>query len=318
MIIYHPVVGAMRVDGTLYYVLKDHLGSASVVTDASGNVVGEQRYYPFGETRWTSGTMLTDKLFTGQREMADLDIYHYGARFYEPTLGRFLSPDTIIPSYANPQSLNRFSYVTNNPLRYTDPTGHRQCEEYAGTCLSEKQTSQKYEADRRERRNRRENNDGGSKGPGLNSPTPAVNQDPPTHQECANSGFICGGDNFMGYVYDPSSGITATWYGSMDDVKYNSFTSSNNETLNVNLSGFMDTVDQRDNAIHEAYRAGGTALVSVAAMGIEAFAPGPGWVAFAVTTGAAVVSTGILIDSGVDIYHSEIDASTYWNALPGG
>ena len=99
--------------------------------------------------------MLTDKLFTGQREMADLDIYHYGARFYEPTLGRFLSPDTIIPSYANPQSLNRFSYVTNNPLRYTDPTGHRQCEEYAGTCLSEKQETKKNEADRQRKREKK-------------------------------------------------------------------------------------------------------------------------------------------------------------------
>jgi len=68
--------------------------------------------------------MYTDKLFTGQREMEGLGIYHYGARFYSPKLGRFLSADTIVPGYANPQNLNRFSYVLNNPLRYTDPTGH--------------------------------------------------------------------------------------------------------------------------------------------------------------------------------------------------
>lgn len=68
--------------------------------------------------------MYTDKLFTGQREMAGLGIYHYGARFYSLKLGRFLSADTIVPGYANPQNLNRFSYVRNNPLRYTDPTGH--------------------------------------------------------------------------------------------------------------------------------------------------------------------------------------------------
>jgi len=73
----------VRVDSTPYYVLKDHLGSASVVTDASGNIVGEQRYYPFGETRVTTGTIPTDKLFTGQREIAGLGIYHYGARFRE-------------------------------------------------------------------------------------------------------------------------------------------------------------------------------------------------------------------------------------------
>ena len=122
--IYDPAAGAMRVDGTLYYTLKDHLGSASVVTDSSGNTVGEARYYPYGETRLTTGTMYTDQLFTGQREMVGLGIYHYNARFYSPKLGRFLSADTIVPNAANPQNLNRFSYVGNNPIRYTDPTGH--------------------------------------------------------------------------------------------------------------------------------------------------------------------------------------------------
>lgn len=121
---YYPVAGAMRINSTLYYILKDHLGSASVVTDASGVTVGETRYYSYGGERLTTGTIHTDKLFTGQREMADLGIYHYGARFYSPTLGRFLSADSIVPGYANPQNLNRFSYVRNNPMRYTDPTGH--------------------------------------------------------------------------------------------------------------------------------------------------------------------------------------------------
>ena len=56
--------------------------------------------------------------------MAGLGIYHYGARFYSPKLGRFLSPDTIVPGYTNPQAFNRYSYVLGNPLRYIDPTGH--------------------------------------------------------------------------------------------------------------------------------------------------------------------------------------------------
>ena len=126
--VYYPAGGAMRVNGTLYYVLKDHLGSASVVTDASGNVVGDQRYYPFGETRLTTGTLYTDKLFTGQREMTGLSIYHYGARFYSPKLGRFLSADSIVPNAANPQDFNRFSYGLNNPSRFTDPSGHLYCD----------------------------------------------------------------------------------------------------------------------------------------------------------------------------------------------
>ena len=69
----------MRVNSTLYYVLKDHLDSASVVTDANGKIVGENRYSPFGETRFTTGTMYTDRLFTGQREMTGLGIYNYRA-----------------------------------------------------------------------------------------------------------------------------------------------------------------------------------------------------------------------------------------------
>ena len=56
--------------------------------------------------------------------MVGLGIYHYGARFYSPKLGRFLSPDSIVPGYANPQAFNRYSYVFNNPLKYIDPTGH--------------------------------------------------------------------------------------------------------------------------------------------------------------------------------------------------
>ncbi|MFN8425675.1 MAG: hypothetical protein U0X87_05390 [Anaerolineales bacterium] len=70
--VYYPASGAMRVNGTLYYTLKDHLGSASVVTDSAGVIVGENRYYPFGETRLSTGTLYTDKLFTGQRQVAGL------------------------------------------------------------------------------------------------------------------------------------------------------------------------------------------------------------------------------------------------------
>jgi len=80
-----------------------------------------------GETRLSTGSIFTDQLFTGQREMTGLGIYHFNARFYSPKLGRFLSADTIVPNPANPQDLNRYSYVRNNPLRYTDPSGNRPC-----------------------------------------------------------------------------------------------------------------------------------------------------------------------------------------------
>jgi len=52
---------------------------------------------------------------------------YYGARYYDPALGRFVQADTIVPNPASPQDLNRYAYVRNNPLRYTDPSGHMEC-----------------------------------------------------------------------------------------------------------------------------------------------------------------------------------------------
>ena len=80
--------------------------------------------------------MFTDRMYTGQREMSGLGIYYYNARFYDPGLGRFISPDSITPDAANPQAWNRYSYVLNNPINSTDPTGHRNCEEDDYNCIN--------------------------------------------------------------------------------------------------------------------------------------------------------------------------------------
>ena len=124
----------------LQYFLTDHLGSTVAVTNASGTLTSQQRYLPFGGVRSnpTIGSITqTDLTYTGQRAldpgMGGLMDYH--ARFYDPYLNHFIQPDTITPS--GTQSLNRFSYVNNNPLRNTDPTGHRivdGCSELAGGC----------------------------------------------------------------------------------------------------------------------------------------------------------------------------------------
>lgn len=55
-----------------------------------------------------------------------MGLYNYGARLYDPEVGRFITPDSIAPDYRNPQSLNRYAYVLNNPMRYVDPTGHEE------------------------------------------------------------------------------------------------------------------------------------------------------------------------------------------------
>ena len=115
---------AMRLNGVLYYLVGDHLGTTSLVLNAQGNVVSEARHYPYGEERWHTSTLPTDYRFTGQAYEQSLGLYHMGARWYDGSLGRWLSADTIVPELEDPQSLNRLSYVCGNPLKYRDPSGH--------------------------------------------------------------------------------------------------------------------------------------------------------------------------------------------------
>jgi RHS repeat-associated protein len=122
---------AMRRDGVVYYLHTDHLGSTSLATDSGGGEVLDSRtlYYPYGQVRWPTGgsTLPTDYTFTGQRDEAGLGLMDYHARFYDPYLGRFISADTIVPEPGNPQALNRYSYVGNNPVKFRDPSGHVRC-----------------------------------------------------------------------------------------------------------------------------------------------------------------------------------------------
>jgi RHS repeat-associated protein len=83
---------------------------------------------PFGEVREINGVTNiteTDFGYAGQRNLASIGLMDYDARFYSPTLMRFIQPDTIVPNPLSPQSYNRYSYVLNNPLIYIDPTGHK-------------------------------------------------------------------------------------------------------------------------------------------------------------------------------------------------
>jgi RHS repeat-associated protein len=117
---------AMRQGGSLYWLHGDHLGSASLTTSITGTKLSEQRYYPFGQVR-IPGTLPSDRTFTGQRAESVSTVgslMDYGARFYSPLLGRFISADSIVPRPGDPQSLNRYTYVRNSPLTRVDPTGH--------------------------------------------------------------------------------------------------------------------------------------------------------------------------------------------------
>jgi len=115
---------AYRTGSKTYYYHADHLGSSSIITDETAAQKEEIYYYPYGKTRYNSGINLKHK-FTGQEEDGEVGLYYYGARYYDPTIGRFISPDSIVQEYTNPQTLNRYSYVGNNPLNLVDPTGLR-------------------------------------------------------------------------------------------------------------------------------------------------------------------------------------------------
>jgi len=114
---------AMRKNGTLTYILSDHLGSTSMITDSSGNVISETKYKAWGETRYSSGTEQTKYTYTGQYSYtSDFGLHFYNARWYDSSLGRFAQADTIVPGGV--QGLDRYAYVNNSPVMYTDPSGH--------------------------------------------------------------------------------------------------------------------------------------------------------------------------------------------------
>ena len=133
---------AMKENGVFKYFLSDHLGSTSVVLSAAGAILEQQRYLPFGTPRYANITS-TDFTYTGQRALPNTGLMDYKARFYSPSLGRFIQPDTIIPVMVNPQSWNRYSYVINNPIKLNDPSGHKCAGDDAGCMPGEGGTGPK-------------------------------------------------------------------------------------------------------------------------------------------------------------------------------
>jgi len=117
------------------YLTVDHLGSTDSVLDSAGNVIATASFDPFGGRRnsaWTATPTASElaKLaaathdgFTGQEQLDNLGLVHMNGRVYDPALGRFLSADPYLARPWDAQGLNRYAYVLNNPLAYTDPSG---------------------------------------------------------------------------------------------------------------------------------------------------------------------------------------------------
>jgi RHS repeat-associated protein len=112
---------------TLSYWHRDHLGSVTVTTDAAGAVVNRSSYDPWGKPRASfplgDRSRTGDRGFTGHEHLAG-GLIHMNGRIYDPVLGRFLSADIVVQFPDAITSYNRYAYVLNNPLAYTDPSGY--------------------------------------------------------------------------------------------------------------------------------------------------------------------------------------------------
>ena len=118
---------------TVDYVVADHLGSTSSVTNSAGTVLEHDSYDAWGLRRNANGTdasscnaitSVITRGFTEQEHMDPACTINFNARLYDPTIARFMSADSMVPDPFDGQSFNRFSYVNNGPLSATDPSGH--------------------------------------------------------------------------------------------------------------------------------------------------------------------------------------------------
>jgi RHS repeat-associated protein len=134
-------LGSVPQAGTTYY-HSDHLQSARILTDYWGYPIWQGTFLPFGQ-EWNPEITTNHYKFTGKERDAESGLDFFGARFYSSTMGRWMSPDWAdkpepVP-YAvlnNPQSLNLFGYVLNNPLFHADLDGHKVGDKYSTLDLA--------------------------------------------------------------------------------------------------------------------------------------------------------------------------------------
>ncbi|NRB81649.1 MAG: RHS repeat-associated core domain-containing protein [Saccharospirillaceae bacterium] len=132
------------------YLHYDALDSVDMITDGYGNVVEQRSFDPWGKMRsviWEDDSvtniaqqLITNRGFIGHEHIEEVGLIHMNGRVYDQELGRFLSADPVIQARLVTNSFNRYSYVMNNPLKYTDPTGFSGYE--GGACTADNPDSQ--------------------------------------------------------------------------------------------------------------------------------------------------------------------------------
>jgi RHS repeat-associated protein len=144
---------------TVNYVLEDNQGSSSVLTSSTGANLVRVSYNPLGLQRdgadWDgsvpSGDLttlegITRRGYTGHSMLGRMGLIHMNGRVQDASTGRFLSPDPTIPDAGFTQSYNRYAYVNNNPMSYTDPSGFTPHEVSGTGGMSQEQFMRRYQA----------------------------------------------------------------------------------------------------------------------------------------------------------------------------
>jgi RHS repeat-associated protein len=139
---------AMEDDENVRYFVTDHLGSTTKLINTDGSEYSEMDYLAWGSDNLTPPDIGTSFKYTGQRQ-AEAGLYFYNARWYDPKIGRFIQADSIIPEPGNPQAWDRYAYANNNPLYYTDPSGHYSTINSSGGCSNTKDCPRDTDTERR-------------------------------------------------------------------------------------------------------------------------------------------------------------------------
>ncbi len=109
-----------------WFTHSNHIGSVTLLTDPSGRVINRTNYFPFGELDADNSQIRSPLAndFTGGDTDNSTGLIYLSSRYYSPDIGRFISPDSVVPNAYNPVGLNRYAYSNNNPVRFNDPSGH--------------------------------------------------------------------------------------------------------------------------------------------------------------------------------------------------
>ena len=117
----NQLVAQINTNGQKQFLHNDHEGSNSLVTDINGNVVENSFYEPFGQI--INGGASSRYDYTGKEFDSVVGDYDYNARRYKADWGKFTKPDYLLPNVYDPQQLNRYAYVSNNPYKFIDTQG---------------------------------------------------------------------------------------------------------------------------------------------------------------------------------------------------